>query len=91
VFFWGLIILLIAYLLKYDFGSAGYYNLTVYSSFFDPAQFYGLVSSLTSSSISGFSFTPASYGINVFTVAATGILWIALPFALFLYLAVKKD
>ena len=90
-FFWSIIILLLAYLLNYGFGSAAYYGLSVYSSFFNPAQFYGLVNSLNSSSISGFSFTPTAYGINVFTVTATGILWIAIPFAIFLYLAIRRD
>ncbi|HMD79353.1 MAG TPA: hypothetical protein VKF39_05145, partial [Nitrososphaerales archaeon] len=89
--FWSLIIYLVAVLLHLDLGSATYYRLTVDSGFFNPAQFYSLVSTLSSSSFSGISFSPADYGITPYTLVAAGILWVVLPFALFLYLAVKKD
>jgi len=89
--FWTVIVFLIAYLLNYGFGSAAFYRLTVDSSFFNPAQYFGLISSYTSSSIVGLQFNPADYGLTPYTIIAAGVLWVALPFFLFLYLAVKKD
>ena len=97
-FFWSVLQVVAAGLLGLQFGSARYYALLVFSNFLNPAQFYGLVQAYLTGTLStglfsagGFQFNPAAYGIGPVTLALDGILWIAIPFTVFLYLATKRD
>jgi ABC-2 type transport system permease protein len=62
----------------------------------DPARYVVMVLSyLTNINILNLNslgqFNPASVGLTVLSLSADAAMWIAVPFAVFLYLAVKKD
>jgi ABC-2 type transport system permease protein len=96
-FFWGVIILVAAVSTGVQIGSGNYLGLSIDSAFFNPAQFYSLVSnyfngvSISSSSGALVPISPSTYGLNPFTIALVGALWIIIPVALLLYVASKRD
>jgi ABC-2 type transport system permease protein len=97
-FFWGILLSLTISLTNTGFNSASYFRDIIIAEFVNPAQFVGLVDTYITHQasfvgISPFSFplTPSQYGVTIPTIVATGLLWIALPLAAFLYVAVKKD
>jgi ABC-2 type transport system permease protein len=97
-FFWGTIMSLVAVLANVQYGTIGFFQIAVLSQFANPAEFVSLiVTYLTHQAsfvgISGFTFpiTPSQYGITVPAIVATGVLWVAVPLAVFLYLAIKRD
>ena len=74
-------------------------RINIAGEFVNPAQFVGLVvtylTHATSSSgigaFGGILITPSAFGITIPTIVITGLFWAIVPFALFLYRAVKKD
>jgi ABC-2 type transport system permease protein len=91
-FLWSIIILILLTVTRTGFESNGYIGYTVAAEFANPAQFISLVITyLTSQSSSVGLLSPTQYGITIPSLVATGVLWIALPLAGFLYLAVKRD
>ncbi len=91
-FLWSIIILLFLVAIRAGFSGTGYVGYTVAAEFVNPAQFVSLVITyLTSSSSSVGLLSPSQYGITIPSLVATGILWVAIPLAGFLYLAVKRD
>ena len=90
-FFWTLIILGITQVMHIGIGTPGYNQIVVGMQFANPAQFISIVLTyLTGSGSFGF-ITPAQYGITIPTIIAAAALWIAVPFAIYLYLATKRD
>jgi len=97
-FFWGILLALLAFLMKIDIGSVPFIRIFVGSEFVNPAQFIALVDTYLTHSVSSVVFafggtliTPSDYGITVWSIAATGVLWIVIPLAAFLYLSTKRD
>lgn len=97
-FFWGIITGILANISNTPYGSTGYYQLLIFAQFVNPAQFVSLVDTYLThqASFVGLSFfnlaiTPEAYGITIPAIIVTGILWIAVPLAVFMYLAVRRD
>ncbi|MDA4123101.1 MAG: ABC transporter permease [Thaumarchaeota archaeon] len=98
-FFQGLIVTIVAAILQIGPGSVGYYQVSVALDFLNPAQFVSLVVTYFTNvftfvgiiSTQGLPITPQSYGITIPAIVLTGLLWVAVPLACFLYLATKKD
>jgi ABC-type transport system involved in multi-copper enzyme maturation permease subunit len=98
-FFWGVIISLMAAIAHIDYGSSHFFQIAVAAEFANPAQFVGLVDTYLThltgfvgiSAVSGFPITPEAYWISIPSIIATGIFWIVVPLAAFLYLAIKRD
>ena len=95
-FFWGVLMVLGASLLGVQIGSGDYLGLTIDAGFLNPAQYYGLVGqylngATISSAGGGIPISPATYGLDPVTLVADAALWVALPLAAFLYLAVRRD
>lgn len=96
-FFWGILILLGAYLVGVQIGSGNYLGLTIDSSFLNPAQFYSLVAqyvggtTISTSSGGSIPISPATYGLTPLTLAAAAAIWVILPLAGFLYLSTHRD
>jgi ABC-2 type transport system permease protein len=95
-FFWSLLIFIIAYAIGFGVGSEGFTKISIISDFVNPAQFYSLVGTYFSNSTvggfgSGVTIEPSAYGVTVLTVSAAGVLWVLVPLALFVWLAVKRD
>jgi ABC-2 type transport system permease protein len=89
--FWSILISLLVTVSGAGFASNGYLSYQIAGEFLNPAQFVQLVITyLTSQSTFGL-ISPAQYGITIPSIVATGILWVALPLASFLYLAIKRD
>jgi len=75
-------------------GSAVSIRATIGSDFFNPAQFLTLVYIYLTNQFTGFAFVPiipSAYGITIATLVGAGVLWIAIPLAIYLYLATKRD
>ncbi len=90
-FFWGLIALLIAEAIHVGPGSEVYYEISVAMQFANPAQFVSLVTTYLTNQ-SGFGpITPSQYGITIPSIVGAALLWIAIPFAIYLYLATHRD
>ncbi|MGI0081067.1 MAG: ABC transporter permease subunit, partial [Nitrososphaerales archaeon] len=91
-FFWSLIIFGLTAALQIAPGTPGYNQVTISMQFANPAEFVSLVLTYLTGSSSGFGFiTPSQYGITIPSLVAAGVLWIAIPFAIYLYLATKRD
>ncbi len=96
-FFWSVLTVLAASLLGVQLGSGNYLGLTIQSSFFNPAQFYTLVAgylngiSITSSGGGSIPISPATYGINPYTLALTAAFWVLAPLLVFLRLVSTRD
>ncbi len=79
--------------------SVGSFQNLVIAEYLNPAQFIALVDTYVSHNLSsggiggvgGLLITPSAYGITIYSLVATAVLWIGLPLAGFLYLAIKKD
>jgi ABC-2 type transport system permease protein len=97
--FWSLIIDLVELALNPH--NVNFTQITIIGEFTDPSSFVALVDTYVTHSLSGggifgivgFSLpiSPSNYGITVFSLVATAVLWIAIPLAAFLYLSIKKD
>jgi ABC-2 type transport system permease protein len=94
-FFWGLISLLVSQALGYTIGSAGFFHVIVVMSYFNPADYYGLVATyLTKTLVAGpFSANGAlgNLGVTPLTLALDAILWLATPLVAYFYLATRRD
>ncbi len=96
-FFWSVLTVLGASLLGVQLGSGNYLGLTIQSSFFNPAQFYTLVAdylngiSITSSGGGSIPISPATYGINPYTLALAAAFWVLTPLLVFLRLVSTRD
>ena len=90
-FFWSLIAVGIAAATHIGFGTPAYNQITISLQFANPAQFVSLVLTYLTSSTSGLLVTPSQYGITIPSLVAAGVLWIVIPFAIYLYLATKRD
>lgn len=90
-FFWSIIIFFITILLGGTLGSAVALQTTISSYFANPAQFLTLINVYFLGSGVGVQIQPATYGVTPPALVADGVLWSVLPFALFLYLAIKRD
>jgi ABC-type transport system involved in multi-copper enzyme maturation permease subunit len=93
-FFWGVFVLVGSYILGVQIGSGDYIGVTIDSSFFNPAQFYSLVSTYIGSAASvgsGISISPATYGLTPLTIAVAAAFWVVAPLAAFLYVAARTD
>ena len=96
-FFWGIMIFAVSNALGYGIHSANYTTISVQSNFFNPAQFYLLVADFLNGqtiSVTGGSnipISPEAYGLTPLTITAAGIIWVVIPFLLFLRLSVKRD
>lgn len=96
-FFWGTIIFAISSALGYGAGSASYLAVSIESDFFNPAQFYLLVGDylnktfISTTGGSSLPISPATYGLTPVTLIAAGVLWVVVPFAIFLRLATSRD
>jgi ABC-2 type transport system permease protein len=95
-FFWGVFVLLAAFVLGVQIGSGNYLGMTIDSSLFNPAQFYSLVGQLSGGGLSGIlgsasSASPATYGLTPLTLVLDGAFWALAPLAGFLYLATHRD
>jgi ABC-2 type transport system permease protein len=88
--FWGLIVFLVAILLSGGIGSTGEVQATIDLYFANPSQFITLINAYLQQSKSG-SFLQSGVSLSLWAVVLDGILWTVVPFALFLYLAVKRD
>ncbi|MGD0318530.1 MAG: ABC transporter permease subunit [Nitrososphaerales archaeon] len=97
-FFWGFLLVLLAYVTKIGMGSVPFIRLFIGAEFLNPAQFIALVDTYLTHSVSSVVFSfggsliiPSDYGVTVWSIAATGALWIAIPLAAFLYLSTRRD
>ena len=90
-FLWSLILTALTFATGGNFGSAIALQVNVYANYFNPAQFVSLVYDYLTNSLGGVTVQPAAYGITIPALGADAILWIALPFAIYLYLATKRD
>lgn len=100
-FFQGVIVNLLMSILGIQSGSAGFYHLSVGLEFVNPAAFVSLVDTYLTGSITSvglpvlagqsFSIVPQANGITIPTMVAAAILWILVPFACFLYVAIRRD
>ncbi len=90
-FFWILIIFLLTSLLGGTLGSEVALQATILSYFANPAQFITLVNAYVFQSSSGIPIQTSNFGLTVPTLVLDGILWAVVPFAVFLYLAIKRD
>jgi ABC-type transport system involved in multi-copper enzyme maturation permease subunit len=89
--FWNMLIQAAAAITGAGNGT-GYFAYAIASDFLNPAQFVQLVVAYLTSYSNWFGFiSPAQYGITIPSLVVTGILWVALPLAGFLYLATKRD
>jgi ABC-type transport system involved in multi-copper enzyme maturation permease subunit len=89
-FFWGFILAILA--------GPNNLRMAVIGQFANPVEFVSLVGEyfthvamLVGLSPFDFSITPSTYGITISSVVTTAIIWVAVPFAIFLYLATKRD
>jgi ABC-type transport system involved in multi-copper enzyme maturation permease subunit len=89
--FWSVIVILIALIFRAPLGSLAYYQLSVLMSFINPAQFVSLVNTYLTGQTGFGLITPSQYGITIPTLIGTATLWIAVPFAIYLYLATNRD
>lgn len=97
-FFWVLLVSLVLSITQTGYGSASYYGFVIAGEFLNPAQFVGLVDAylthhviLVGLSLLTFPISPTQYGLTIPTIVSAGILWISLPLAGFLYLAIRRD
>ncbi len=90
-FLWSVILALVLELTRTGFGSTNYIGYLIAGDFVNPAQFVQLVITYLTSQSSGVLISPSQYGITIPTIVATGIIWVVLPVAGFLYLAIKRD
>lgn len=90
-FLWSVILALVLELTRTGFGSTDYIGYLIAGDFVNPAQFIQLVITYLTSQSSGVLISPSQYGITIPSILATGILWVVLPLAGFLYLATKRD
>ncbi len=100
-FFQGVIATLVTSVLGIQSGSVGFYQLSVSLEFVNPAAFVSLVGTYLTGTISSvglpvlagqsFSIVPQAYGITIPTIVAAAVLWILVPLACFLYMAIRRD
>jgi ABC-type transport system involved in multi-copper enzyme maturation permease subunit len=97
-FFWALLVSLVVGLTHTSYGSPASYGYIVAGEFLNPAQFVGLVDAylthqviLVGLSLYTFPISTGQYGLTIPAIVVTGIIWITLPLAAFLYLAIEKD
>jgi ABC-2 type transport system permease protein len=96
-FFWGLLVLIAAFVLRVQIGSGDYLGLTIQSSFFNPAQFYVIVGdflnglSISSSFGTQIPISPATYGLTPFSIVLDGLFWVIAPVGLLFYSASRRD
>lgn len=96
-FFWGVILLGAETALGYGVNSASAVGVALHSYFFNPAQYYLLVGdylnglAISTSGGATVPISPAAYGLTPLTLGIDGLVWVALPFVLFFYLATRKD
>ncbi len=90
-FFWSIIIFAITFALGGTLGSEVAIRATINSYYANPAQFLSLINTFFFQSFSGVSIQTSNYGVTVPALIADGVLWATVPFALFLYLAIKRD
>ena len=89
-FLWSILIVL-PFSFSGGAGGTNYFAIQTAAEFLNPAQFVQLVITYLTSQGSIGLISPAQYGITIPSLVATGILWVALPLAGFLYLAIKRD
>lgn len=100
-FFWSFIMLLaLIFSSGANPGSLTYYGYLIGGEFLNPAQFVGLVDTYITHQAStvgiggfgfGFQISPEQYGLTIPSIVVTGILWVIIPLAGFLYFAIRKD
>ncbi len=90
-FFWGLIIFLVTSLMGGTLGSEVSIQATILSYFANPAQFITLVNAYVFQSNSGIPIQTSNFGLTLPALVLDGVLWAVVPFAIFLYLAIKRD
>jgi ABC-2 type transport system permease protein len=100
-FFQGVIVALLTSILGIQNGSVGFYQLSVGLEFANPTQFVSLVDTYLTESLrvatflgigaGSFPITPGEYGITIPAIVVTAVLWILVPLACFLYLAIRRD
>ncbi len=89
--FWSVIVVLVASIFHTSIGSLAYYQFSILMSFINPAQFVSLVNTYLTGQ-SGFGpITPSQYGIAIPTLVGAAVLWIAVPFVIYVFLAIKRD
>ncbi len=90
-FLWSVLVLIVLSLTRTGFGSSGFIGYTIALQFVNPAQFIQLIITYLTNQSSRVLISPVQYGITIPSLVETGVLWVALPLAAFLYLAIKKD
>jgi ABC-2 type transport system permease protein len=99
-FFQGLIVTFVTSALGIKGGSVNFYRIALALGFANPAQFITLVDTYLTNSYQtsfigiatgSFPITPSLFGITIPAIIVTAVLWIFVPLALFLYLAIKRD
>jgi ABC-type transport system involved in multi-copper enzyme maturation permease subunit len=93
--FWDLIVFLVSMSLGLKPLSLDYYRVSTYLSFINPLRFHVLLDiykrGFIGMGIEEISVNPASYGLTIFSLIITGILWVVVPLLLFVVLASKRD
>ncbi len=95
-FFWGTIVFAISSALGINFASADFIRLNIILSYFNPSEYPSLFYIYILNKISIFSgftinISPEEYGLSLINLIITGIAWIIIPLATFLYLTIKRD
>ena len=90
-FFWIPIVFLLTSLLGGTLGSEVALQATILSYFANPAQFITLVNAYVFQSSSGIPIQTSNFGLTLPALVLDGVIWAVVPFAVFLYLAIKRD
>lgn len=91
-FLWSILVLLVLAATRIGINSAAYLGYQIGAEFLNPSQFIQLVITYLTSENSTVGFiSPSQYGITIPSLVVTGILWVVVPLAGFLYLAIKRD
>lgn len=92
--FWAIIPAVVMLALGIGASSHLYLPLNLAFNFASPSGYSNLVSFFFTNSvgtIATITANPAAYGINEFTLLLSGFLWVAIPFVVAFYLAMRMD
>lgn len=92
--FWSIIPVVAMLALGITASSSSYLPLTLLFDFASPSGYSSLVSFFFTNSIGSLtpiSANPATYGVTQLTLILAGFLWMAVPFAIAVYLAKRTD
>jgi ABC-2 type transport system permease protein len=89
--FWNAIVFGLTRALGATPGSETYLQVYVFSDFFNPTQLISLAYGYLTNHLQGVAIEPSTYGITVATLVLVAVLWIVVPFSLYIYRAIKKD